>query len=341
MKASYHIERDFETIPMNFLWMKYHQIRFVSFGVWFLGLFLTDFTSIVNTPHDGWSDVIQYIRVISILHLTFLVLFYCYLLFRHFTVDSSDAPSWRMILFSMFDLSIHLDITAIIFSVYFLSTPNAMYAIEVGFVVDSILTLIITPYKRWRAMVDIFGALPTVILGHIYLYHSINFLIVFAPLYIVLILPLLFTVFSLSFSDTISKFSMKIIRIFDPTLLPNAMFIPNLNNLSRQSLIDNPSSAQSRTEPPLINDHATSGSEADYYDFKSFPAFILATFLIHFALFCQGAHHNTMVVMGHYFIALAAILVNTRVVAFPAIILTNVTDPSVQFNSVWPELSFV
>jgi hypothetical protein len=34
-------------------------------------------------------------------------------------------------------------------------------------------------------------------------------------------------------------------------------------------------------------------------------------------------------------------LINTRVVAFPSIILSNVRESPVQFNSVWPELNFV
>lgn len=340
MGARFHIERDFETIPMNFLGMKYHQIRFVSFGIWFLGLFLTDFTAIVNTPLDGWSDVLEYIEVIASIHIVFICLFFIYLIFRHFTDVDADAPTWKMIIHSMFDLSLHLDIGALIFSTNFLDSKNAVFSVEAFVVLDAILVFAMTPYKRWRAMVDIFGILPTVILAHISLYKDINYLIVFAPLCVVLISPLLFTVFSLSFSNHLSKTSHSIIQFLDPTLLPNMMIVPL--NVSHSSLIDNPSTSTSRSEPPpAINERATNGNESDYFDFKSFPFAVAATFFIHFGCFCSGFHNNTMVVMAHYFLMLASFLINTRVVGFPSIILTNVTDSGVQFNSVWPELSFV
>lgn len=340
MGASFHIERDFETIPMNFLGMKYHQIRFVSFGIWFLGLFLTDFTAIVNTPLDGWSDVLDYLKVIAAVHVTFIGLFYIYLIFRHFTDVEADVPTWKMIIHSMFDLSLHLDIGALIFSTNFLDSKDSVFTVEAFVILDAILVPIMTPYKRWRTMIDIFGILPTVILGHVSLYHNINYVVVFLPLCAVLLSPLLFTVFSLSFSNRLSKTSYSFIQFLDPTLLPNAMIVPL--NVSHMSLIDNPSTTTSRSEsPPAINDRATNGNESDYFDFKSFPFAVAATFFIHFGCFCSGFHNNTMVVMAHYFLMLAAFLINTRVVGFPSIILTNVTDPGIQFNSVWPELSFV
>ena len=341
MGARFHIERDFETIPMNFIWMKYHQVRFVSFGIWFLGLFLTDFTAIVNTPLDGWTDVLQYIKVISSIHIAFLILFLCYLLFRHFTDVEADSPSWKMIFHSLFDMSIHLDIGALIFASKFLETKNAVFTVEVFVVLDSIFTFFFTPFKRWRAMVDLVGILPSVILAHVSLYHSINYIVVFIPVTLVFLSPLLFTVFALSFTRNISPLALKFIQFFDPSLLPNLMIVP-LNTPSHESLIDNPSMTSTRSEPPpAINERATNGSENDYFDFKSFPFAIAATFFIHFGCYCAGVHNNTMVVMAHYFLALASFLINTRVVSFPAIILTNVTDPTVQFNSVWPELSFV
>ena len=167
MRAWYHIERSFAGIPMNFFWFEYHQIRFISFGIWFLGLFLTDFTAIVNAPDDGWRDVLQYLKVISIIHIIFLLSFLIYLLYRHWAAVESEAPSWKMIVQSMFDMSLHLDIAAIIFSSYFKQEPKlAMIVPEVLIVLDVVLTLTLTPFKRWRALIDIFGVLPTVVLGH-------------------------------------------------------------------------------------------------------------------------------------------------------------------------------
>ena len=240
MGARFHIERDFETIPMNFIWMKYHQIRFVSFGIWFLGLFLTDFTAIVNTPLDGWSDVLEYITVIASIHIAFLILFLCYLLFRHFTDVDTDAPSWKIIIHSMFDLSLHLDIGVLIFACKFLETKNAIFTVEVFVILDAVLTFGLTPFKRWRAMIDLVGIIPSVILAHISMYTTINYIFVFLPISIVLISPLLFTVFSLSFSRSIPKITLKFIKFFDPSLLPNMMIVP-LNTPSHESLIDNPS----------------------------------------------------------------------------------------------------
>ena len=339
MRAWYHIERDFADIPMNFFWFEYHQIRFISFGIWFLGLFLTDFTAIVNSPRDGGlHDVLQYLKVIAIIHIIFLFVFLIYLLYRHWTDIASDAPSWKMIIQSMFDMSLHLDIAAIIFSYYFETNRQiAMVIPELLIVVDVILTLTLTPFKRWRALIDIFGVLPTVVLGHISLWVSMNYLYVFLPISIILFCPLIFTIIVIGFSGSISRdndslFVMKMISKIDPSLLPNRMTMsPSAGE----------SSAPRRNQVPSIREKATAGSETDYVDFKSIPAAIAATFFIHFGLFAAGSHTNTMVVMAHYFLMLAAFLVNTRVVAFPAIILTNVVDSSITFNSVWPELSFV
>jgi len=328
-------------IPMNFLWLKYHQIRFVSFGIWFLGLFLTDFTSIINSPNDGWNEVIQYIQIISMLHACFVAIFFIYLFARYFIDIETDAPNWKMIIHSLYDLSIHLDIGALLFCNNFSKSSNAFYQVEVFIILDAILAFYLTPYKRWRAMVDLFGVLPSVALGHYSTTKKVNSLIVFAPVCVVLLMPLLFTVFTLSFSNHISSFSLSIIRKFDPSLLPNRISIP-VSRPINENLIDHHSSVHSRTDPPpQISEKATSGDETDYFDFKSVPFSIVATYLFHYAIFAEGMHHNTMVVMGHYFLALASILINTRVVAFPAIILTNVVDSTVQFNSVWPELSFV
>ncbi|EAY19411.1 hypothetical protein TVAG_101290 [Trichomonas vaginalis G3] len=325
--------------------MKYHQIRFVSFGIWFLGLFLTDFTSIVNTPLDGWTDVLQYIKIISIIHITFVLIFLFYLLFRHFTDIDADAPNWKMFFHSMFDLSIHLDVGTLIFASKFFKTNNSynyksLYVVEVFVVLDAIMTFFLTPFKRWRSAVDVIGILPTVILAHVSVYvKNFNYIFVFIPITVVLLCPLIFTVFTLSFSSRISKLSRKIIAFFDPSLLPNAMIVPT-SVPQHDSLMEN-LSASTRSEAPAITERATTGDENDYFDFKSVPFAFAATFFIHFGCFCKEVHNNTMVVMAHYFLTLAMILINTRVVAFPAIILTNVVDTAVTFNSVWPELSFV
>lgn len=392
MRCKYHIERDFATIPMNFLFLEYHQIRFVSFGIWFLGLFLTDFTSIVTTPGDqGWNDVIEYIKVISIIHAIFLVLFLIYLLFRQITDHEEPTVTVKMIIQSLFDMSIHLDIASIIFSFFFLDhKKNAMFIPEVLVFIDAVLTIVLTPFKKWRAAIDIFGVLPTLILAHISLYRTVNFVLVFVPISVILISPFIFTVISIGAFKEISRALKKFIKFIDPSLLPNQMlgpvlpnptvddsminasltqrpstenqltFLDNINknnqtspqithrerrerDRSNMNLQEQTRSGEARNQdlPPSIHDRATTGSDDDYVDFKSIPAAILATFFIHFGCFCQGAHTYTMIVMAHYFITLAITLINTRVVAFPAIVLTNVTDKNVQFNSVWPELSFV
>ncbi|OHT16552.1 hypothetical protein TRFO_13147 [Tritrichomonas foetus] len=351
MRCFYHIERDFATIPMNFLWFEYHQVRFISFGIWFLGLFLTDFTSIISTPgDDGWGDVLQYIKIISIIHIIFILLFLTYLVFRILTDSqvrlSDPAPTWKMVIQSMFDMSLHLDIASIIFAYYFIDHRKLGIIIpEVLIVLDAFLTLLLTPFKRWRAFVDIFGVLPTVILGHVSLYMDMNYIFVFIPISVVFLCPLIFTVIAIGAMRRVTPSLKNFIRKVDPSLLPNLMNIPLTHNQGGNREVDNPDHG-GHTEakvdtPPSIQEKATTGLETDYFDFKSIPSAVLATFFIHFGCFCQGAHTNTMIVMAHYFITLAAILINTRVVAFPAIILTNVSDPTVQFNSVWPELSFV
>lgn len=407
MRCYYHIERDFATIPMNFLWFEYHQIRFISFGIWFLGLFLTDFTTIISTPgDDGWKDVLLNIKVMSIIHLIFLCLFLIYLIFRFLTNSDSKKVNSKMIIQSMFDMSLHLDIAAILFSCFFLrNKKNSMFIIEILIIIDAALTAILTPFKMWRAFVDVLGALPTIILGHVSLYKKINYLFVFTPISVILISPIIFTIIAIGAMKRITPSLKRFIKFFDPSLLPNSMkidfddvqnndeqeltapmLIPNNSSETQLTFLNNTmhnnnnnndnkdnrlqfvndnllnfdrnrdrgrSSQKDRDKndrmtdtkngehPPSIQDKATTGSVDDYFDFKSIPAAVLATFFIHFAVLSQGEHSNTMVVMAHYFITLAMILINSRVVALPAIILTNVSDSNVQFNSVWPELGFV
>ena len=342
MRSRYHIERDFETIPMNFLWLKYHQIRFVSFGIWFLGLFLTDFTSIVNNPTDGFNEVMDYIQIISILHISFILMFFLYLFFRLFADLETEAPTLKMIIHSLFDLSIHLDIGSLLFISNFNNMKDSLYIIEILILFDVFLTYILTPFKGWRGLIGLFGVLPSILLYHYSFTKKISHLLIFSPLCISLFIPLLFSIFSLSFTNQISQFSISLIKRFDPSLLPNLISIPIIKQ-QNDIILDHQSSViQTRTEqPPLIQERATSGSDFDYFDFKSIPFTILSTFLFHYSCFLDGVHKNTMIIMGHYFLSLASILINTRVVAFPAIILTNVEDPTIQFNSVWPELSFV
>lgn len=400
MRCYYHIERDFAKNPINFLWFEYHQIRFISFGIWFLGLFLTDFTTIISTPgDDGWKDVLLNIKVISIIHLIFLSLFLIYLVIKLLTTSTITKVHVKMIIQSMFDMSIHLDIAAIIFSCFFLKNKkNSVFIIEILIIIDAILTFSLTPFKRWRGFVDIFGALPTVILAHVSLYKQIDYLFVFAPISVILISPFIFTIITIGALKRITSSLKNFIKFIDPSLLPNSMNIEfnNAQNIENQSLTSpmlvsktssetpltflshahNNDEKDNRTRftsentfnfdktrdrenhkdrdrndrltdtkngehPPSIQEKATTGSIDDYFDFKSIPAAVLATFFIHFACLAQGEHSNTMVVMAHYFITLAMILINSRVVALPAIILTNVSDPNVQFNSVWPELGFV
>lgn len=341
MRAYYHIERDFAQIPMNFLWLEYHQIRFVSFGIWFLGLFLTDFTSIVSSPVDGWNDVLNYIKVISIIHIIFLLLFLCYIFFRHFHNIGSEAPTWRMVVQAMFDMSFHLDIAALIFVEYFPESNNAIFALEILVLLDAIFTIALTPFKAWRALIDIVGVLPTIILIHVSIYKPIKYLICIIPISIGFLCPLIFTFSALACSNHISTFGFKIINRLDPFLLPNTIPLSRSNDNQSNDQNDHHQTISRPDQPPSINEKATTGAETDYFDFKSIPFFIAATLFIHFGCFADGMHTNTMIVMAHYFLMLAALLINTRVVAFPAIILTNVTDSNVHFNSVWPELSFV
>lgn len=405
MRCNYHIERDFATIPMNFLWFEYHQIRFISFGIWFLGLFLTDFTTIISTPGDGgWKDVLLNIKVISIIHLIFLLLFLIYLIFRFLTDKDSNKVNAKMMVQSMFDMSIHLDIASILFSCFFLKNKkNSMFIVEILIIIDAILTVVLTPFKRWRAFVDIFGALPTVVLGHVRLYKTINYLFIFMPISVIFISPIIFTIIAVGAVKHITPSLRRFIKFIDPSLLPNSMkidfdngqnndnqeiaspmLIPNnssatqltfLNNAMRNNDTkesrnnfaadtffipetsrnrergrdgqkdrdknDRTADSKSGEHPPSIQEKATTGTVDDYFDFKSIPSAVLATFFIHFAVLCQGEHSNTMVVMAHYFFTLAMILINSRVVALPSIILTNVSDSNVHFNSVWPELGFV
>jgi hypothetical protein len=304
--------------------------------IWFIGLFLTDFTVVVSSPTDGWQDVLGYIRAIAIIHLVFVILFVLYILYLYFKSERRP-PLSRFLAHCCFDLSTHLDISVIIFCTYFSpDTPSSMAAVHCFCGIDFILTLFLTPYKRWRAAVDLFGVAPSIIVGHCFLVNrQISALFVTLPLSIILMCPLLFTVASTAFSRTVPAMARKLIAFFDPSLLPNQMqFARQLRRLDMA--IDS-----SRAHPaPTIQATATSGAEGDYYDFKSIPFAMAATFLIHFGCFAAGTHSNSMVVMAHYFLTLALFLINTRVVAFPSIVLTNV-DPTVSFNTVWPELSFV
>jgi hypothetical protein len=168
------------------------------------------------------------------------------------------------------------------------------------------------------------------VLAHVAIYEKTSYLSLFLPVAIILMSPLIFSLIVLAFSDRLSGRTVRWIKALDASLLPNSMPI----SLSGQGHIG-------QRQPPSIHEKATTGGDGDYFDFKSIPLAIVATFLIHFGCFAEGMHHDNLVVMAHYFLTLAAILVNTRVVAFPAIILTNVGDSTVQFNSVWPELSFV
>ncbi|KAH0791837.1 hypothetical protein GPJ56_004331 [Histomonas meleagridis] len=241
-----------------------------------------------------------------------------------------------MIVGSLFDLSIHLDVAALVFTVHFQSTPYAIIAIEVITILDAVLTFILTPFKVWRGLVDIFGVLPTVVLAHISIYKKISYVVVFLPITIISVTPLIFSII-VNIPKRMPPIFRKIICLIDPSLLPNLMAIP----FARVQIQEDHHNNIGAEQPPTIHEKATSGSELDYFDYKSFPFFIAATFFIHFGCFCQGMHTNLIVVMCHYFLMLASILVNSRVVSFPAIVLTNVQDKSVQFNSVWPELSFV
>jgi hypothetical protein len=329
LRTPYHIERTFAKLTVEILWFDYHQIRFISFGIWFLGLFLTDFTSLVTNGSAGQTDVLAYIQVISSIHLAFLLIFLLYLIYRHTISRPDEGPSIILMVQSMFDLSLHLDVAAIIFSV-----TSSFWVIETLIVADIGLTLFLTPFKRWRAAVSFCGALPTVILAHV----DVDPAYVFLPLSIVLFCPFVFTIASTAFSQTLPRWSRRLISRLDPSLLPNLM----ASTISTTISTIHPSDVARRPDqPPSINDPATTGDEFDYVDFKSVPMAIAGTFFIHFGLFAQERHHQPLVVMAHYFLTLAAILINTRVVAFPAIILTNVIDETVVFNSVWPELSFV
>jgi hypothetical protein len=338
MRAYFHIEREFSEYDVNFVWLEYHQVRFVSFAVWFIGLFLTDFTVLVSNSTEGWRDVINYIRVISIIHLVFVFLFLVYLIYFYYKSENRP-PFRRFSIHCLFDLSVHLDIAALVFCTYFTpETPAAMAAAHCLCGVDAVLTAFLTPYKLWRAAIEIFGVAPSLIIGHCYLVNPDNVksaLFVTLPLSIILLCPLLFTVAATAFSATVPALARKIIEVLDPSLLPNQMQFPR--QLRKLEAVDD----SSRAHPaPTIQATATNGGDGDYYDFKAIPFAIAATFLIHFGCFAAKTHANSMVVMAHYFLVLAGFLINTRVVAFPSIVLTNV-DPTVSFNTVWPELNFV
>ena len=344
LRCHYHIERDFFHFSddhIDFFWfLKYHQVRFVSFAIWFIGLFLTDFTSIVATPGDnGWEDVLLNIKIISITHLSFIVLFQIYLiisLIKGHLGKKKSEKKWKndlkLVLQSLFDMSIHLDIHAIIFAYRFIDhKKSSMFILEALTLIDAILTVILTPFKIWRALVDFFGVLPSLILAHVSLYKPLNYLFVFLPITIVLVCPLLFTLLMVGCKEINEEGSLnKFIRVVDPSLLPNQLELPKFDAHS-QSMKENP-----------ISKPMNSGKNTDYFDFKSIPAFVLATFLIHYGCFAQEYYSTTYFIIVHYFLTLIAILINTRVVSFPALIFTNVKDDNgPHFNPLYPELSFI
>lgn len=344
IRSTYHIERDFEAHNLDFFYLKYHQIRFISFGIWFIGLFLTDFTSLVNSGTDDIADVIDLIKIISIIHIVFVLLFFIYILFRNLKFSTDEAHMSRLKLYvqSLFDLNLHIDVISLVFSFNFSKNANVFYVFEVGIIMDSLLIFYLTPFKKWRGFIDLFGLLPTTSLLHVRMFHKFKCLYAFLPLFFALIFPLIFTIYIIGCSNTLSPKKLYIIMFFDPTLLPNRMKVPK----HQVSLDDDKSTEKYRSqeERPKIQDPATSpgeNSENYYVDFKSLPFLVLSSFFLHYSLFYDGAHTITLLVMGHYFIALSSILINTRVVEFPSLILTNVDDPNVKFNSVWPELSFV
>jgi hypothetical protein len=336
MRTHMHIEREFSNYEVDFLWLEYHQVRFVSFAVWFIGLFLSDFTVLVSNPAGGWADVTAYLRVIAIIHLAFVLLFLAYLVVFCLRA-ASRPPLRRLAAHCLFDLSAHLDVAVLIFVAYFTpDTPAAMAAAHCLCAADAVLTAVLTPYKLWRAAVDVCGVEPCLIVAHCILTQddpTISKLFVALPLAVVLLCPLLFTVAATAFSAAVPRAARRCIELLDPSLLPNQMAF------ARQLRRADPGDDAARG-PPSILAAATSGGDDDYYDFKAVPFAIVATFLIHFGCFAAGTHSNSMVVMAHYFVMLAAVLINTRVVAFPSIVLTNV-DPTVTFNTVWPELNFV
>lgn len=340
MRSYYHIERDYSYIGFNFIWFSYHQIRFISFGIWFIGLFLTDFTSLVTMPSDGLDEILLTFKIVSIIHIAFVALFFFYQIFKWLTDFQEKKPSLKMMVGCLFDLSIHFDICILIFSIYFVDYKNAIIILELLTIIDAALTLYLTPFKNWRAFVDLFGVLPTILILHMRLYeHKINYVFMFLPISIVCLTPLIFSLI-VNIPKKMSFSTIKIVTFFDKTLLPNRMMknfsriqIQNDHNVNNENNI--------LEQAPSINDKIGSGDENDYFDFKSFPFAVAATFFIHYGCFCQGFHDKILAIMCHYFLMLGCFLINSRVVAFPSIILTNVKDNSVQFSSVWPELSFV
>jgi hypothetical protein len=327
-KGRCHVEREFDhDRERTFIGLRYHQIRFVCFGIWFLGFFLMDFTQVVVRGDHGVRNVLTYVKVFSIIHMIVAVGFLAVLVY-HF-------PRQLLRIFqAVFDLSLHIDIGALTFSVCYLDdAANAMFVAEAFVVLDIVCVLLLAPFKRWRALIDLVGLLPSMIILHCKM-GGITIrsnLFPCLPIAIVLLCPLLFTITVVGIPGKISVFAEGFIDLVDPTLLPNKMF----------GRLD-PLSAPDSNEPPSIFQAATStGQKKEYFDFKSIPFAVAATFFIDYGCFAAGTHSYSMVIMVHYFVMLAMFLINTRVVAFPSIILTNVKEYPVQFNSVWPELNFV
>jgi hypothetical protein len=235
---------------------------------------------------------------------------------------------------AVFDLSLHIDIGALTFSVCYPDDgANAMFVVEAFVILDIICVLLLAPFKRWRALIDLVGILPSIGILHCKVAGTTIGLNFFSclPIAIVLLCPLLFTITVVGIPGKIAAAAEGFIDIIDPTLLPNKMFGRFDSLVSTDS-----------NEPPSIFQAATStGQKKEYFDFKSVPFAVAATFFIDYGCFAAGTHSYSMVIMVHYFVMLAMFLINTRVVAFPSIILTNVRDCQVQFNSVWPELNFV
>ncbi|KAH0805364.1 uncharacterized protein GO595_001746 [Histomonas meleagridis] len=160
-----------------------------------------------------------------------------------------------MIIGSLFDLSIHLDVAALVFTVHFQSTPYAIIAIEVITILDAILTFILTPFKVWRGLVDIFGVLPTVVLAHISIYKKISYVVVFLPITIIGVTPLIFSIIVNIPKRCLEAIFRKIICLIDPSLLPNLMTIP----FERAQIQEDHHNNIGAEQPPTIHEKATSG----------------------------------------------------------------------------------
>jgi hypothetical protein len=327
-KGKCHVEREFDHDPeRTFVGLRYHQIRFVCFGIWFLGFFLVDFTQVAAGGDRGVRSVLTYVKVFSIIHMIVTVGFLAVVVYRF-------PRNVVRILQAAFDLSLHVDIGALTFSVCCLDdAASAMFVAEAFVVLDIACVLLLASFKRWRALIDLVGILPSMIVLHCKVagIAARSSFFPCLPIAIVLLCPLIFTVAAVGIPGELSAVVEGFIDVVDPALLPNKMF----------GRLD-PLAAPDSNEPPSIFQAATStGQKKEYFDFKSVPFAVAATFFINYGCFAAGKHSYSMVIMVHYFVMLAMFLINTRVVAFPSIVLTSVKESQVQFNSVWPELNFV